>query len=150
VRAPNCKHRHQTISRRPEPSSFPQPQQPRAKSCSTAFRWIAFLLASDETGTRFAPSLSLLPGLRTHNDLKSQTMNRSQSRRLSHARPISFSFSIAHAARLLKNFLPADRQSAQRRPNQFHPSGRLHLAQLVSRWSLQIPAAPRESRVTSR
>jgi hypothetical protein len=87
-----CNHQHRTISRRREPSSWTQPESPRAKFCSTALQPIAFraLRAWNETDTWLVLHPPLLPARQTHNDLKSQTMSRSRPRQLCHARRISY------------------------------------------------------------
>jgi len=78
-RAHHGKHRHRTISSRREPSSLPEPKQRRARFCSTALQLTAFPVSQvwNETGTGLTPCRSL-PARRKHNDLKSQTMSRSQ------------------------------------------------------------------------
>ena len=92
VHALHSHHRHWTNANRRESSSWSKPKQPRAELCSTERESTGFAVSQawNETGSRFGPSLSLLPVRRTHNDLKSQTMSRSQSRRLRHARPLSY------------------------------------------------------------
>jgi len=87
---PYPQDRHGKNSCRRGSSFSSQPERPRAKLCSTALQLMVFLLAWSEMGTRFGPSRSLLPGLRTRNDLKSQTTSRSQLQRSRHAEWLSY------------------------------------------------------------
>src|SRR5206468_5972405 len=90
ARAHHRNHRRRTSSCRREPRPLREQKQLRAKFCSTALQPTAFLLAWNETDSRVMPRRFSLPAQRTHNDLKSQTMSRSQPPRLRHARWISY------------------------------------------------------------
>jgi hypothetical protein len=90
-RSPPGEDRHGKNSRRHEPSSWRQPEQLRAKFCSTALQSIAFLLASNETGSHVTQRLFSSPVRRGHNDLKLQAMSRSQPRGLRNACRLSCS-----------------------------------------------------------
>src|SRR4029453_17457588 len=87
-------HQHRIISYRREPSPSPEPEQLHAKFCNTALQSTAFPVSQawNETDSRATPRRFSLPAQRRHNDLKSQTMNKSQPRRLRHARRISCLF----------------------------------------------------------
>src|SRR5206468_13053034 len=75
------------------------PKQPRAKFYRTVHQMAAVLVSQiwNDTGTRGTPCRSL-PARRKHNDLKSQTMSRSQPRRLRHAGWISYCLNRACGA----------------------------------------------------